>query len=365
MKAPQNLLLIKMSSLGDVVHGVPTLSALRARYPNARITWLVDERFRDVIAAHPALDEVLTAPSPRWVTQLPWNHTTRAACQYRVIPELRRRRFDCVLDLQGLLRTGFLAAATGARVRIGLTEAREGAPYFYSHTTSAPWPWHAVRRCLRLAEFLDAPIDPASDRIVVDPNWRETSQTLREAKGLAATEDYAIIAPRSSRREKNWPPDSFSRLIAALWEARGLRSVLIGSAADAPACAAIADKSHSPAVTVTGLPLGVAMALSADAKLVVSNDSGPLHLAAALGRPLVGIYGPTDIGRVGPWQQERWVVQENAHCQRCQIRKGRRWRRWSLRRLAPHTCLSALPVERVFARAEAALDEALARKRSA
>jgi lipopolysaccharide heptosyltransferase I len=362
---PENILLIKMSSLGDVVHGVPTLAAVRVRFPAAKITWLVDERFRDVIAAHPALKSIIAAPAPKWLTTWPAARTLRAAGQYQVIPELRSRRFDLVLDLQGLFRTGFLAAATGARQRIGLAEAREGAPLFYTQTISAPWQWHAVRRCLRLAELLGARAEHASPRIYVEARGLEAAQRLRSEHGLAAAEPYVVVSPRSSRVEKNWPPERFAELIAHLWRARGLRTLLLGGGTDSPVCRQIAADSHSPAIVVTRVRLSVAMAIISEAALVVSNDSGPLHLAAALARPLVGIYGPTDPARVGPWENERWVVQETANCPRCQAERSHPSRRLTLTALPPHTCLNELPVGSVLARVELAIDEAHAVRQSA
>ena len=125
--------------------------------------------------------------------------------------------------------------------------------------------------------------------------------------------------------------------------------MLLGTKGEEAVCRNIAHGSRSPVVVVTGVSLGVTMALIADAELLVANDSGPLHLAAALGRPLVGIYGPTEPGRVGPWGNARWVVRENSDCAVC--------RSSTPRRRVGHTCLTNLPVARVLSLAEAALAE--------
>jgi lipopolysaccharide heptosyltransferase I len=354
---PKSILLIKLSSLGDVVHGVPTLVAVRRLFPQAHIAWLVDERFRAVIDHHPALDQVIPAQAPRSIAGRRWEKLLRASYHYRVIPELRRGRFDLVLDLQGLFRTGVLAAATGARRRIGLAEAREGAPLFYTDSISAPWQQHALRRCLRLVELLGPACETPEPRIHVGPVWKAEARHRLGLAGLTHNTPYVVIAPQSSRPEKNWPPERFAELIGHLWSRLGLRSLLIGTGKEATVCNHIASKSGSPAVTITGVPLGVTMALIAGAEMLIANDSGPLHLAAALGRPLVGIYGPTDPGRVGPWDNARWVVQENRDCPACQAHSDG----WlASLRSHRHSCLANLSVQSVLSRVEAALAAASA-----
>jgi heptosyltransferase I len=353
----RRILIIKLSSLGDVVHGVPTLAAVRCLFPQAQVSWLVDERFQAVITHHPALDEVIPARAPRWIAGRPFEKLLRASYHYGVIPALRSGRFDLVLDLQGLLRTGLLAAATGARRRIGLAEAREGAPLFYTDTISASWQQHALLRCLRLVELLGPACERPEPRVYVRSAWEEEARQRLSLAGLTDRVPYVAIAPQSSRPEKNWAPERFAELIECLWSKHGLRSLLIGTKNEETVCRHIADASCSPAVTITGVPLGVTMALIAQAEMLIANDSGPLHLAAALGRPLVGIYGPTDPGRVGPWGNARWVVQENHDCPACQAPRSS----W-LASLRPrrHTCLANLPVQSVLSRVESALAAASA-----
>jgi ADP-heptose:LPS heptosyltransferase len=325
---------------------------VRRLFPRAHIAWLVDERFRAVVEHHPALDKVIPAQAPGRIGGQPLEKFLRAWHHYGVIPTLRRGRFDLVLDLQGLFRTGLLAAATGARHRLGLAEAREGAPLFYTQSIGAPWDHHALLRCLRLVELLGPPCPAIKPRIYLHRDWINQAEDRRRQSGLTPGERHVVIAPQSSRPEKNWAPERFAELIAALWCRLGIRTLLIGTKSDEATCRVIATASRTPARVLTGTPLGVSMALIAGAEMLIANDSGPLHLAAGLGTPLVGIYGPTDVGRVGPWGHAHAVVQENGACPACQISSsgwlGRLHRR-------PHTCLANLSVRSVLSRVEAGL----------
>jgi lipopolysaccharide heptosyltransferase I len=291
---PRSILIIKTTSLGDVVHAVPTLRALRGRHPAARIEWLIDARYEAVIAGHGALDAAIPVRSAG-LPGLPASadHLLRGAFHLAGAARLRARRFDLVIDLQGLLRSAVMGVLAGARRRRGPADARELAPLLYTEPT-APSPWaHAVERCLAAAGFavaepqvprFDLPVDPAA--------------AARAAARVPADRPYAVLAPRSSRPDKDWPAAGYAEVARAL-AARGRTVVLLGGADDAAACRAIADSARTglPAV---GWPTAEAIALLAGAEVFVGGDSGPLHLAAALGRPAIGLFGPTDPARTGP-----------------------------------------------------------------
>mgnify|MGYP005848585615 CR=1 FL=1 len=279
---PRSILIVKTTSLGDVVHAVPTLRALRGRYPAARIEWLIDARFAAVIVGHRALDAAIPVRS----AGLPGlsafaDHLLRGAFHLAGAGRLRARRFDLVIDLQGLLRSAVMSVLAGARRRRGPADARELAPLLYTEPTApSPTP-HAVERCLAAAGFavaepqvprFDLPVDPA-------------------AAARAA-------ARRSSRPDKDWPAAGYAQVARAL-AARGRTVVLLGGADDAAACRAIAESARTglPAV---GWPTAEAIALLAGAEVFIGGDSGPLHLAAALGRPAIGLFGPTDPACTGP-----------------------------------------------------------------
>lgn len=339
----RNILVIKTSSLGDVLHALPAVCALRDRFPKARLTWLVDDRYAGLLRGHPAIDSVIPAWSPPLPAGLPLEHIVRAAFQYSVILRLRIG-FDVVIDLQGLFRTAVLAAAAGGRMRVGFADARELAPLVYTHRVDVGGRRHAVERCLRVAGFLGAAEVPLRFGLSASPGKAEPM--LRRG-GLPAGAPYVVVAPASSTPAKDWRADGYAAIIGDLWRRRGLHAVLIGGSRDEASCRRIAAESGSPAVVVTGAALEESAAIIAGGRLFLGGDSGPLHLAVALGRPVVAVFGPTDPLFTGPWGRDEWVVRQNAECPVC--RAGR------THRSAGHTCLGNLSAGAVLEKADAAL----------
>src|SRR5262245_37412614 len=162
---PRRVALLKPSALGDVVHSLPVLSALRRRYPSAHLTWVVNAAYEPLLRGHPHLDEVL--PFDRGAARAGWGAAVRAVAGF--FAELRRRRFDLVIDLQGLLRSGLMASATGAPRRVGLGGAREGARWFYTDVVPVPEPGstHAVDRYWLVAQALGAGLGPVEFHVPV------------------------------------------------------------------------------------------------------------------------------------------------------------------------------------------------------
>jgi heptosyltransferase-1 len=298
---PRNILYIKMSSMGDVVHGMPAAMALRRRFPLARITWLVDGRFADLVRGHPAVDEIIVAKAPA-IPRMPLDHVLRASFQYAVAGELRRRGFDLVVDAQGLFRTGALCAMTGAGVRVGFANAREGAQIFYTRRIDVPREIHALERCLKLATALGADATPVQYGVAAGT---EAAREMLRLAGLNEGEAYAVVAPKSARAEKDWPAERFAEVVRRLHERLALRVLVIGGKREEAVALEVAGESGT---VFCGHPLAITVAAIAGAQLVLANDSGPLHLAAALNTPLIGLYGPTDPAKVGPYGNWQGVL---------------------------------------------------------
>lgn len=327
-----------MSSMGDVVHALPAVCALRDRLPGAHLSWLVDPRFAAIVRDHPAIDRVIAAPMAKLAERWPRADLIRATMQYAIAPALRRECFDRVIDLQGLFRTGVLTAATGARHRIGFANAREGAPAFYTQRRRIPRELHAVDRCLQLVGIQGTP-GPARYDLFPAAFAREMAGKLLGGLGIDGRSPYLVICPRSANPIKEWPAGRFAQLARDIWNKDRLPVVLMGTRADESLARQIAAQAGEGSHVLTGTPLDVSMALIAAGRLMIANDSGPLHLAAALGRPVVGIYGPTDPVRTGPYGHPEWVVRDNSNCEIC---RRSRWR------VPGHTCLTELSVERVL-----------------
>ena len=331
---PERIALIKPSALGDVVHTLPVLHALRQRFPAACITWVINRSLEPLLAGHPDLDETL-----------PFDRHGGLRAGVKLARELHRRRFDLVLDLQGLLRTGLMCAATRAVRRVGLCSAREGARLFYSDVVQDDLKLHAVDRYWRVANALGAGQWPKQFVLPIPDaarQWVEETVGLRRFQLLDPP--YIVVAPGSRWVTKRWP--HFAELVNRAQRRFGGTAILVGSGDEVALSHFIAAKISGECLDLTGkTTLPQLAALLAKADVVLANDSGPLHLAAALGRPVVAPYTCTEIARHGPYGQNGAVLTSV-------------WCRGSyLKRCSRLECMAELTPDRLWA----VLDEVLTR----
>ena len=299
----QRLLIAKLSSLGDIVHALPSLCALRRSFPTGRICWLVGPKGWQTVAGHPDLDRAYVvgvegqdSERVRFVPTYP-----------KAVGALRRERFDVALDLQGLLKSAVPCFLSGARLRVGLEGAREGARFLYTRVAAdSGKDQHAVRRCLAAAYWLGAEPGLVEFRLRADEEaraWAEQFLGERVRHG-----NLVALAPGSSRPDKCWPVEGFARLAVALTTA-GATVVTVGSAGEKQleqalvAASAVEFLRAAGATTVAQL-----IALLERCVLFVGNDSGPLHIAAALGVPCLAFYGPTSPRLTGPYGDQHVVL---------------------------------------------------------
>jgi heptosyltransferase I len=307
IRSPRNIAIIKPSALGDIVHALPVLTALRHRYPSARITWIVNRSFEPLLVGHPHLDATITFD--RGVYKRP---LSAVAYSWRFANELRKQRFDCVVDLQGLLRTGLMCAATGAAVRIGFANAREGATRFYSHSVAVPDAdtIHAIDRYRRIADALDASEPP---EFVVPIRTQETQQVLRELHTLPRP--WIAVAAGAKWVTKRWPTQHFVEVLNRAHAAVGGTVLLLGAGDDRELSHAIATNLRGEVHDYTGhtsLPKLVAILSQVD--IMFANDTGPLHLAAALDRPCVSPFLCTKTIKHGPYGSRNRGVETRVSC---------------------------------------------------
>ena len=311
MPDPRRVLIIKPSSLGDVVHALPVLNLMRRRWPAAHIAWLLSPACAGIVQGLPQLDEVILFERKRFGSA--WRSVGIFSDVVRFARELRQRDFDLVVDLQGLFRSGLMAWQTGASRRIGFANAREGAWAFYTQTVEVPdEEVHAVDRYLRVAGALGCGDAPVEFTFPVCDDDREQVQALVNGVG-----PYAVLMPGTNWQTKRWPAEYFEALVAPLRERFGLTSVLVGGgdavelSGKIPSAFNLAGRTNLPQL----------VALLEGASLVIANDSGPMHIAAALGRPLVTLFGPTNPVRTGPYGRPESVVRVEIPCSPCYSRK--------------------------------------------
>jgi lipopolysaccharide heptosyltransferase II len=303
----RRILIIKPSSLGDVVHALPTLAALRERYPKAHIAWFVKQRWAGLLERAEGLDAVW----PVEPTLTDW---------LREILRLRRFGFDLVIDLQGLLRSGMTARLTGCPTRVGFANAREGSPWCYTHHVRVPSSdMHAVDRYLLIPASLGAtPRVSPEFRLRVQPGDGEEVAKLLARHGLKAGAAWIAMNVAARWPTKRWPPESFAAAADQI-HAEGLGSVvLLGGPEDREVARAVKERMRTVPIDLTGATTpGLLPALLGAARLLLTNDSGPMHVAVAVGTPVVALFGPTSAGRTGPYGAGHRVLSSGVPCSPC------------------------------------------------
>ncbi len=293
---PRQIALIKPSALGDIIHTLPILTALRRRFPHAQITWIVNSAYRGLLEGHPHLDRIL--PFERSAVRAGLG---RGLANYaRFLLQLRRQRFDLVLDLQGLLRSGLMALATGAPRRVGLTAAREGASWFCTDIVPGTdrTTIHAVDRYWRVAEAFGAGQGPIEFHVPIPELARQWAEEQLETW----PRPWLMVGPGSRWQTKRWPTRHFAALAGRAQDQAGGTVLLVGSGEDTVLARQVQELLRGPSLDLTGkTTLPQLSAILARADLMIANDTGPLHLAAALGRAVVAPYTCTRVGLTGPY----------------------------------------------------------------
>jgi len=305
--AYENILLIKPSSLGDIVMALPALSALRRSFPQARISWLVRPEFAPLIEGHPHLDEIILFD--RKSLGKAWCRPASLRELASLICRLRRSRFDAVLDLQGLFRSASLAWLSGCKRRFGPIWRKELARYFYTTTIPPRLEWvHVIDYYLKLIEAMGATDLRVEFVLPEKPDAVTAARDLLSRHGVDPSH-YAVIIPGSAQVSKCWPAERFAALADRLASDHGLSVVATGSRGEGPMIEQTRTLARHPIANLAGCTsLPELTEVLRMAKLVVSNDTGPGHIAAALGRPLVMMFSWSNPLRVGPYRRPECIV---------------------------------------------------------
>jgi lipopolysaccharide heptosyltransferase I len=331
----ENILIIKPSSIGDVVHGLPVLAKLREKFPDSRISWLVEVSAGPLIESNAGLDALI------YFKRRPGGPARLLGVQFDLLNRLAASRFDLVVDLQGLLRSALWSRATGAARRVGLSDAREGARFFYTDVAPVGAAVHAVDRYLRVGEVLGFDSSEPSFSLSVSNPAKASVARLIEGPGRALKRPFFALSPGARWPSKNWPAEHFARAGEMLLERFG-GTVFIVGARSAAADAAEIERRIGGAVNLAGrTSLAELIALIARVDLIVVPDTGALHIADALGTPLVAVFGPTDPAKTGPYFQRAHVV-ASAVCPKAPCMK---------RTCSDMICMRGVSPEEVFRRA--------------
>ncbi|HKU70755.1 MAG TPA: lipopolysaccharide heptosyltransferase I [Burkholderiales bacterium] len=291
------ILLVKTSSLGDVVHNLPVATDIRAAAPSAEIHWVVEQPFAAIPGLHPAVARVIPVAIRRWRTRF-LDRAVREEIR-AFVSELKRDHYDAVIDTQGLLKSALVAwAARGVRHGLDFTSSREPLAFFYDRTYSIPWTLHAVERNRALAaQALNHAAASAADYGIAAP--RAPFAWLPDGA-------YVVLVHSASARAKLWPEARWVELATRLGE-RGMRSVLPWGNADERLRAESIARVVQNTVVAPPLPLAEVAPLLAGARTVIGVDTGLSHLAAALKVPTIGIYCATDPASTGLYGSARAI----------------------------------------------------------
>jgi lipopolysaccharide heptosyltransferase I len=306
----ERIALIKPSALGDIVHSLPVLTALRQRYPHAQIAWIVNRSYAELLEGHPDLNAVLAFD--RGASRAGLLTAVRNYRQF--FRHCRQQRFDLAIDLQGLFRSGLMAAFSGAARRVGLGSAREGAQAFYSDVIAVPdfHVLHAVDRYWLVAEAFGVGHHRKAFRVPIP----EASRQWAAARLRCFARPWIALGVGARWQTKRWPPEHFAALAQRAQASWGGTVVFVGGREETPLARATAEHLTGEVCDLTGqTTLPNLAALLARVDVMVANDTGPLHLAAALGRPVVAPYTCTKVLLNGPYGAAANAVETRVWCQ--------------------------------------------------
>jgi lipopolysaccharide heptosyltransferase I len=322
------LLIVRLGALGDIVHAIPVAAALRRAFPEVRIDWVVAAKHRAILDLVPVIDRRLVLGEGTGLVES--------------IRELRRARYDVALDLQGLIKSAALARASGARRVIGFTARYLREPLarpFYTEAHEAHGGPHVVDVNLSILEALG--IRAVRPEFPIEHAESSAAREMAEATGGR----YALVNPGAAWPNKRWPPARFGALAAALRDRLHLPSVVLWGPGEEALAAGTVEHSSGAARMSPKTTIADVVALARGAALMVSGDTGPMHIAAAVGTPVVGIFGPTRPQRNGPFDPADVNVSRDAVCRCHHLRRCR----------MPTMCLLDIEVEEVLAACRARL----------
>lgn len=322
-----NILIVRLSAVGDVVHTLPALHAIRAYFPDAHITWLVEESASGLVEGHQALNRVLISKRNRWI-----HDRSRLSCLpnikeiYNFIKELRDTRYDLVIAFQTLLKTGILIALVKGKRKVGFDRGMEHMEHSYMFLNERVPPvnmnHHAIMRSLMLLEALGIPSNGIRYHLPVSAQDRDAANTLLVKHGIITSKLLVAINPVARWKTKLWSNLKFASLADQLIERYDVQIIFTGSREDRPIVQEIVSRMKRKAANLCGeTTLKTLAALYERAVFLISPDTGPMHIAVAMETQVVALFGPTAPWRTGPFGDAHQIIRSNVECSPCFKRK--------------------------------------------
>ncbi len=335
------ILVVKLSAIGDLVHSLPFLDVLKRRYPQAEVDWVVEEGASDILLGHPHLRRVIVSRRKAWLKMLRKGGVQRLKAFREMrgfLKELRGCRYDLVVDLQGILKSGMLVGLARGERKIGMRGSREGSSLFLREAgVPVNYNAHAIDRTLTVAKYLGCETGEWDGRIPIFDRNRRVVERLFKENGLGR-KSLVAVNPMAKWDTKLWEASRFGDLADQLQQTLDCDMVFTGGAEDRPVIEEVAASMKRRPVNLAGVTgLKDLACLYTRCSLLVTTDTGPMHIAAAMGCPTVALFGPTAPWRTGPYGREHEVVRGGVACSPCFRKK-----------CSSMTCMKEISVNRVY-----------------
>jgi len=318
-----NILIVKLSAIGDVIHTLPSLAVLRKLYPEAHITWVIEEASADLIAGHPHLDRVIVSRRKRWLRE--FRDPRKAGQALKEIKEflksLRDRPYDLVIDFHGLFKSALIVLISGGRRKLGYDSMQELSGLFLNEKIPEDMGKHAVDRYLDFLRYLKAPETQPEFFVPISEENKKRVEELLEKSGLDRGERFVAVSPMALWETKLWEDEKFAKLCDRITGELGVKVVLTGSE-EGGMNRRIQSLMTKPSINLGGMTTLRDLACVYRASLLlITTDSGPMHIAVAVATPVIALFGPTSPSRTGPYGEGNIVIRKEMDCSPCFLKK--------------------------------------------
>jgi len=343
------ILIIKLSAIGDVIHTLPSLRALKKQFPDSRITWVVETAAADILKGNPDLDRVIISNRKAWIKDLKnFNHISNSISESAAfIRKIRDRKYDVIIDFHGLFKSAVLAFLAKGERKLGFDSMQELSGLFYTEKIAEDMGKHAVDRYLDFPRYLGCNIEEPEFNIHTDLENQQRISSLLLANNISESDLLIAVSPQALWETKLWDNAKFGQLCDRISADLGGKVIFTGHGA-AEIISEIRTRMKEPSINLEGMTtLRELAVLYRRVALLVTTDSGPMHLAAAVKTPVVAIFGPTSPARTGPYGANHTVIQKGLSCSPCY-----------LKHCETKNCMKEISVEEVFEVVKKRIDNA-------
>lgn len=343
------ILITRLSAIGDVIHALPTAYAVRQKFPNAQIDWLVEEKAYPLVNLNPYLDNVIILPRKRWKELLSRDLIKGVKSFFSFFKEMKSKNYDLNLDLHGLFKSSLSGFLSKPGLRMGPADGRELSTLFYQAKIDIPdKTMHKVERNLHLASALGAQTDVVNYGLKMTPVIKSRVSRLFESEGIDSKKKLVVINPFTTWESKNWFLERYFELANDLIEA-GYYVIFTGTRSDSEEIEKFISVDQNSCSNLAGkTDLEELTEVYNRAEIYIGGDTGPTHLAAAVELPVVALMGPTDPETHGPYGEGHTVIQDNSlECIRC-------WDKHCSRNMQ---CMRSITVQQVLRIAQKKIEE--------